>query len=266
MFRNYKCGLAIVLALISNLSLAEVKVKAKSNVEHHKGTYILPFSYNSELKDSVNQSVETEFQFSLKYQAMKNPLCNVFDYCQAHKLFVAYSQRNYWQTYNRQESTYFRETVHSPEAFIRFVDTGLFEKYGLYQIDVGFIHKSTGQKPPTSRNLNRFFSEFYWGEDGSQFSLATWYTFDQQGAREKYDRNMGVIELGYEYFNTHSRIETKLSTTLRDYNGALRVGYSYNLNNTMALYVQYNGGYGDSMIEFGRKANRLGIGVRLKDW
>ena len=48
--------------------------------------------------------------------------------------------------------------------------------------------------------------------------------------------------------------------------GALELGWSYQITKHARIYVQYFFGYGESLLDYNHKTNRVGIGVMLNDW
>ena len=131
----------------------------------HKPNYFLLGAYNS---DGYNSSyfeeqydepsihlddTEAQFQISLKIPLGIN-LFNTFD------VYAAYTNRSFWQLYNSEISSPFRETNHEPEAWVQF--TPGWEIFGFKNSAnaIGFVHQSNGQGGVLSRSWNRIYANF----------------------------------------------------------------------------------------------------------
>ncbi|MFN3495787.1 MAG: phospholipase A, partial [Hydrogenophaga sp.] len=96
---------------------------------------------------------EAKFQISLKA-----PLAlNLFD--GRADVIAGYTNRSFWQVFNKDISSPFRETNHEPEVWLRWrSDYSLLG--GRFRVfNLGFNHQSNGQAGPLSRSWNRVFLE-----------------------------------------------------------------------------------------------------------
>jgi len=48
--------------------------------------------------------------------------------------------------------------------------------------------------------------------------------------------------------------------------GSVELNYSFPFNQHVQAYVQYFNGYGESLIDYNRSINRIGIGFSLNNW
>ena len=97
----------------------------------HRQNYILPYSYNftqekQDLRERPSraadiQDAEAKFQLSLKMKLWEDILGTNMD------LWAAYTQVSFWQVYNTEFSSPFRETNYEPEILLNYrTDTDLW--------------------------------------------------------------------------------------------------------------------------------------------
>ncbi len=70
------------------------------------------------------------------------------------------------------------------------------------------------------------------------------------------------------YVMGNHNISTMLRNNLNpDKNrGAIEVGWTFPLNRKIKGFVQYFNGYGESLIDYNRYQERIGVGIKLSDW
>jgi len=95
------------------------------------------------------QKVEGKFQISLKALLMQEAFGGTGD------LFVGYTQRSFWQMYNRPASSPFRETDFEPELWLRRVVNKPFLGWNVSTVALGLNHQSNGRGDEFSRSWNR---------------------------------------------------------------------------------------------------------------
>jgi phospholipase A1 len=240
----------------------------------HKPNYILPVTYNDKL-DTANypagtyddnlQKVEVKFQLSLKV-----PLAKQFIVSNSN-LWFGYSQLSFWQLYNRDLSSPFRETNYEPELMWVFhTDNRIF---GLRNslIAVALNHQSNGQSDPLSRSWNRIVANFIFDRGNYVFSFRPWYKIPRS---EEDDDNpdindyMGYGELGALYRYKNHQITGMLRNNLDFDNNrnTIELNYTFPINERLKGIAQYFNGYGESLIDYNHRSHRIGIGILLTDW
>jgi phospholipase A1 len=125
----------------------------------HRPNYILPATYNLSpneepfgLPEGAFDKLEMKFQVSLK-ALLGQP--SIF---RRGKLYAAYTSRSWWQSYNSERSSPFRETNHEPELFLVYdTDYSLLGFRGSSVI-MGASHQSNGQGGSLSRSWNRIYA------------------------------------------------------------------------------------------------------------
>jgi len=244
----------------------------------HKPNYLLFATYNSSGYDpAVYREAEndpsidvddTEAQFQI---SIKAPLA--IDLFGAVDIYGAYTNRSFWQVYNSDLSRPFRETNHEPEIWAEFNPNWEFLGFTNSKNAIGLVHQSNGRGGTLSRSWNRVYANFIAEKGDFAFSFKPWYRFKED---EDDDDNpditdyLGHSELraGYKWgehvFSAMSRnnLESGFSK------GAVELGWSFPLGSYPYLkgYVQYFNGYGESLIDYNKSVNRIGVGVALTDW
>ena len=139
----------------------------------HKPNYII-YSYNT--KDPATEVFEEQFpnedidfdhgeikfQISTKFLVTEDLFGNNGD------VYVAYTNRSFWQANNDNISSPFRDYNHEPEAWIAFEND--YELWGFKNslISTGFVHQSNGRGGVLSRSWNRIYANFIVEKDKVQ--------------------------------------------------------------------------------------------------
>lgn len=239
----------------------------------HRQNYFLIINYesdpNTEIYENTGQDApknyEAKFQISFKVLTWKKMFGDNGD------LFVAYTQRSYWQLYDEAFSSPFRETNYEPEVFVKF-DTD-FNVVGLKNrfIIIGFNHQSNGQSEPLSRSWNRIYAAFVAERGNLAMILKPWYRIpenEEDDDNPDIEKYLGYGELVAAYRFKEHVLSLMLRNNLRvkENKGSVELGWSFPITHKVRGYVQYFNGYGESLIDYDDTANRVGFGVMLNDW
>lgn len=246
----------------------------RPSVTFHRTNYALVFSYNFSPNQDPWQALdppktlvkpEVTFQLSFKAKIWQDVFGADMD------LWVAYTQRSFWQLYDFEDSSPFRETDYEPEALLnfrtRFSLLGLKVRF----IQVGVNHQSNGQSEPLSRSWNRLVANV--GLERGDFSLLVkgWYRLPESTEGDDNPgmyHYMGYGEIWGYYFVKKHRLAVMLRDNL-DFNenrGAIQIEWSFPLFAQVGGYVQYFLGYGESLLDYDHRVNRIGIGFVLAEW
>jgi phospholipase A1 len=243
-------------------------------ITSHRSNYALVFSYNSspnlaavQEADPAKTLTKTEvtFQLSFKTRLWQDVFGKEMD------LWFGYTQRSFWQLYNFADSSPFRETNYEPEVLLnlrtRFSVLGLQSRF----IMVGLNHQSNGQSEPLSRSWNRIVAHI--GLERGDFSLLLtgWYRIPEnieENDNPQTEKYFGYGEIWAYYFMKNHRLGIMLRNNL-DFGtnrGALQLEWSFPLFGQVGGYVQYYLGYGESLLDYNHRVNRIGVGFILSDW
>jgi len=245
----------------------------------HKLNYLLPVAFNDspnpdpyEIDGEQIDNTEVKFQISLKYKLFDDLFQDNGD------LYVAYTNLSFWQAYNDDNSSPFRETNHEPEMWLSF--TTDWNRFGFRNrlVRVGAVHQSNGRGGGLSRSWNRLYLDFIFERGDFYFSLKPWYRIpedekefpgdpdgDDNSDIEKY---MGYAEFRTIYKWNRLELSLMLRNNLRgsENKGAIEAGITFPLHRNLKGYFQYFNGYGESLIDYDDSTNRFGLGVTLSDW
>lgn len=248
----------------------------------HKGTYFLPFVYNSnpnqkpykpftqlesddeDKKDrgKFNDYLETEFQVSFLLLTGDKIFDTNFD------SFFGFTNKSFWQLYNEQWSRPFRETNYAPEFFIRydFDSPPKFLNSELIYYDIGLVHESNGQIQELSRSWNRLFVRFSFYTESYSLGLMLWHRFYEPGASDDNPRIYkfkGYGEFDFAYRREDLEFQVKLLPGTKHLGREFSVSYPF--KEGLRGYVKASYGYGLSLLDYDHDNQKIGIGVILKD-
>lgn len=264
--------------VIDRLEEDQRNVLQRFTLMAHRPNYILAGAYNSKGYDPelfqeqyrdpsiAFDDTEAQFQISLKVPLWVN-LFNRID------IYAAYTNRSFWQVYNSEISAPFRETNHEPEVWAQF--TPAWEIFGFRNVanSFGLVHQSNGQGGVLSRSWNRVYANFVFAKGNFAFGFKPWIRISESSAN---DDNPDItdylghyeIRAGYKWNEQVFSVMSRNNLESGFDQGAVEIGWSFPLWNYPYLkgYIQYFNGYGESLIDYNNRINRIGIGISLTDW
>ena len=195
-------------------------------IELYKFNYLLPVTYAKTVPDDGRKSVETKFQISLA----KPLFYDVFGLRES--LVAAYTQTSWWQI--TKTSAPFRETNYQPEIFLNFASPKYLEQIGVKNLKFGLLHESNGRDGTNSRSWNRAYVQG-----------------DLVDVRLSYNLNDHIFSLMLRN-NLHFDKTNK---------GAAEISYMFPIFSSGVYgYLQYFTGYGESLIDYDRHTDKVGLG------
>jgi len=246
----------------------------------HKRNYVIPFSYLDEPNQAPYENTQYaglldnwEAKFQLSFKA---PLGHSF-LKEEDVLFFGFTVQSYWQAYNNDISSPFRETNYTPEIFYGFLNDFKIGEWTNKVNIIGIEHQSNGQSQPQSRSWNRIYAHFVWENDRWLIGIKPWYRLPED---EKADPNqpdgddnpdidkfLGNFEFTSTYKWDDQTFGIMLRNNLRSNNrGAIQLDWTFPMGSRFKGYVQYFNGYGESLIDYNESVQRLGVGVLLSDF
>ncbi len=236
----------------------------------HQPNYVLPYSLRNdpnrpEVSDEEGrlQKQEAVLQISVKFPLWRRMLGTEND------LLFGYTSKSWFQAYNGALSKPFRETNYEPEIFWRHYN-GPNLPLGIHIAgwDLGYNHQSNGRSEPLSRSWDRIMGRM--GLDvhpNLSLALRAWYRLPED---EDSDDNPDIHQyLGY------GDIRAIWTPNRNTFTAMFRPGtresgfeftWSYPITKHFRLYALYYNGYGESLIDYDQKVERLGIGFTINDF
>ncbi len=244
----------------------------------HRPNFIDPFSHAFETPTSVSeahvQRNEVKFQISFKL-ALSPPLID-----ERLGLFFAYTGQSWWQAYNHDRSSPFREYSHEPELYASWKPERRILGWDWRVANAGFVHQSNGRSGESSRSWNRLFADLRFDRpNGWWVGVRPWWRIPEHrkpfaGASEG-DDNPGIeryvgdgeLKIGY-VGSVHNLTLTTRRSLAQAGKGAVQLDWSRptGFSPDLRWHVQYFDGYGESMLDYQTRVRRIGVGVMLNDW
>ncbi|HEY9036963.1 MAG TPA: phospholipase A [Pseudomonadales bacterium] len=248
----------------------------------YKPIYVLPFSYNKHPNEDPFKTgisgqehldhTEIKFQISMQVPLALDLIGDNGD------LMLGYTQVSWWQAYNNDISSPFRETNYEPELFIDFTNDFEWQGFINSNIQFGFNHQSNGRGGDQSRSWNRIFANAIIKKENWLFSIKPWWRIPEES--KSYpgdptgDDNPDMDDyMGYGDFLTIYREGNHTASMLLRNNlrtsgnkGAIQLDWSFPVSKRLRGHVQYFNGYGESLIDYDVSSDRFSIGFEFTDW
>jgi phospholipase A1 len=225
-----------------------------------------PFEAQFPAEDVNINPVELKFQLSLKTMLISDLIGKTGD------LWVGYTNRSFWQAFNAQRSSPFRETNHEPEAWFDFATDRSLGSLHFKGVNLGMVHQSNGQWGEVSRSWNRIYGLFVFEQGDFYFAVKPWWRLPESRSNDdnpEIEKYLG----NFEFYALKKWRDQSLGIMLRnnlrfnsDNHGAVQLDYNFPLHNQLRGYLQYFSGYGESLIDYDHRVNTIGFGVMLSNW
>ena len=237
----------------------------------YRPSYVLPIFYNTSPNnvpyasdpDADLDHNEIKFQISLQLKVDNNFLGSSGD------LWFSYTQQSWWQAYNKDISSPFRETNYEPEFYwSTLTDYSVFGMRGR-QLNIGVVHQSNGQSDALSRSWNRVYASIGLERDNFSLIIKPWVRIPEN---DNSDDNPDIIDYmghgevwGFYKYDNHLFALMLRNIENLDQGGA-EFDWSFPISRHLRGLVQVYNGYGESLIDYNHSSHRIGVGLLLSDW
>lgn len=263
-------ALLLLLALpYPAVAATDCEKECPSNFEAYKENYFL-VSRDRRVPDDdpARMPEEVIFQLSLKARIGSS---------EAWPLYLGYTQRSFWQLFDKEDSAPFRESNYNPEAFLDYRGVGTW--VGDLNFRVGIEHESNGQSDPRSRSWNRTYLQVGQSWPALAWALKGWDRWNENPKNPpqdpKGDDNPDILSyLGsYElkgWWKPLDRLEASFLARRgkrelgHPVSGRVMVDWEFDTDNGFWLRFEYAAGYGDSLIDYNVDVRRTAVGIIVK--
>lgn len=201
-------------------------------------------------------SSDVKFQLSFALR-LWHPKSNV-------DILATYSQRSIWDIY--QKSCPFRETAYNPGIWVAW------QPHEKLRLLFGIEHESNGLSGEISRSFNyATVASLYEPLDNWRFGARVWYGyfFHDRTIYQRYFRYRGIMQVWGTFHTKNERLQVTAlvnpTITFAKYNIQLEASWRLAKRDDWipSLFVQYCYGYGETMIDYNRRASKIRIGISL---
>ena len=240
----------------------EQYTESKYSIKAHGTNYFLPASYRIDgnyppTYGHQAENIETEFQLSIKYDFYTG----LFGLNEVYS--IGYTQKSFWQLY--ETSAYFRETNYNPEFFIT-VPIGNIKSFDyLKALRVSFEHQSNGRGGKEERSWNYISASLYIQTGFFFTELTLWKDIlDSLHYNNDLMKYMGYGQVRLIFPYKKHILKLQMKNPFSDKRGT-ELNYSYPLfgSKDIFLYCKAFTGYGESLIDYNNKINKIGIGFSI---
>lgn len=236
----------------------------------HLPNYLLPYSLRNDPNRPDNESSqgrldkqEAVLQISVKFPLWRRMFKTDND------ILFSYTSRSWFQAYNSALSKPFRETNYEPELFWRhYGGPRLPLGVRIAGWDLGYNHQSNGRSEPLSRSWDRAMGRLALDlTPDLSMIVRAWYRIPESADS---DDNPDIDDyLGYGDFRaiwTPNRNTFTAMFRPGTQEHGWELTWSYPITKHFRIYTQYYYGYGESLIDYDHKVQRIGIGFTINDF
>ena len=223
--------------------------------------------------DAELDDAETQFQVSLKVALARDTFAD------GDAVQFGFTIKSFWQTFNSDQSSPFRETNYQPEVWYRTpIPWSVFGSETMLW-GIGAEHQSNGRTQELSRSWNRVYTTLTWLSDDLAFRFKPWYRIPECDKDKPTDSDcddnpdihkyMGYFEMSGiwhdDEYELGVEVRNNVGSGASHSRGAVQVDFTFPLWGRVRGYAQLFNGYGQSLIDYNHNVTSAGVGFLLSD-
>jgi phospholipase A1 len=212
------------------------------------------------------RDIEAKYQLSLKALLGRELLGSPVN------LWGGYTQSSRWQVYNGAISRPFRETNYEPELMLVWPLQQQVLGWRFQAATVSLNHQSNGRSLPLSRSWNRIIGTLAFERDEWVVEFRPWMRLREKANADDnpdIEDHIGRAELLLGRYWGEQALNLQLRHSLRGgarSRGSMQLEWVFPLSGVLHGHLQWFTGYGESMVDYNIRQNRIGLGVTIAGW
>jgi phospholipase A1 len=271
-------GEAAVESLPSRVSrrweLEDITQRGRFALVVYKPNYLLAGTWNFEPNQRPFDSgflrvrnEEVKLQLSFKVKLMQE----VFG--QNGDLWATYTQQSYWLAYAK--SAPFRDTNYEPSLLFTWRTNLplLGGRTRMLALELNHSSNGRGEAGELSRSWNRLTGKAMYERGNFVAELRAWWRIPEPASSDNnpdIEDYYGDGELLLSWARSGHTLSAQLRSNLSPgkHRGAAELSWSFplHISDNLHGYLQYFYGYGESLIDYDVRTNRVGLGLTFSDW
>ncbi|MEP7313235.1 MAG: phospholipase A [Pseudomonadota bacterium] len=264
----------VVSRIVQRWDLEDISQRGRFALLVHRPNYLMPATWNFRPNqqpfpvDSLRvNNQEAKLQLSIKVKIWEDLFGSNGD------LWATYTQQSFWQVYNK--SSPFRDTSYEPSLlFALRTDYNVLGMRGRL-LGVEFNHESNGRGDPQglSRSWNRIIGKAVFERGPFVMETRAWWRIPEPSSDDNnpdIQDYLGNGDLLLSWAKGGHTVSAQLRGKLSfdKPRGGAELSWSFPVHGADNLhgYLQYYQGYGESLIDYNAKSQRIGLGFAFSDW
>lgn len=187
-------------------------------------------------------------------------------------LWAGYTQSSRWQVYAGSASRPFRETNYEPELMFGWPLQQTLAGWRLRQAMLALNHQSNGRSIPLSRSWNRVIGALQLERGDWTAELRPWVRMaespgddDNPDIEDFAGRGELVLTRRWQDHLVALQLRHSLRGGERS-RGSGQLEWEFPIDGALKGHLQWFSGYGESLVDYNLRQNKIGIGVSIVGW